>query len=235
MVQHLQTLINLFTFVSKYERFTAMKNLINALSPEDAKKLLSDFMIIYFDKGFGLMNKTEIETLLYFVLRENNLLEGKCFNDSIKLKISEAKVRKLIYESQVKYENRNEDELNAFLRKSIGECLTHASFVKNNTEIRFAIEDKYLRVALHAKLRANHYFADTSFNKDIISLDERAFQEMVAILVPNYQKDIVKEKLKAIKIEEEADAKEYITNFIKEAIKQVSLAGIKQIGELLMG
>ena len=58
---------------------------------------------------------------------------------------------------------------------------------------------------------------------------------MVAILVPNYQKDIVKEKLKAIKIEEEADAKEYITNFIKEAIKQVSLAGIKQIGELLMG
>ena len=39
--------------------------------------------------------------------------------------------------------------------------LKNAHFVKNkaNNEIRFAIEDKYLRVALNAKLRECDYFA----------------------------------------------------------------------------
>lgn len=210
-----------------------MKDAINALSPDRAKKLLSDFMTIYFDKGFGLMNKIEIETLIYFVLRENMLLEGKCFNDSLKLKIPEAKVRKLIYESQVKYKNNNEETFDAHLRRTIGECLTYAYFVKNNTEIRFAIEDKYLRVALNAKLRANNYFADTSFNKDIISLDEGAFLKMITILVPNFQKEIVQEKLTALKIEEKDDINEYVSSFIKESVKQVCIDGIKQIGGLL--
>lgn len=210
-----------------------MKDAIGALPPNKAKELLSDFMTIYFDKGFGLMNKTEIETLIYFVLRKNELLEGKCFNDSLKLKIPEAKVRKLIYESQVKYEHRDENALNVFLRTSIGECLTHASFIKNNTEIRFAVEDKYLRVALNAKLRENHYFADTSFNKDIISLDEGAFQKMITILVPNFQREIVQEKLTALEIEEKENINEYVSSFIKESVQQVCIDGIKQIGILL--
>lgn len=200
--------------------------------------LLDDFMEVYMDKGFGVMNKTEIETLMYHVFRKHDLLTGKCFDDSFKLQIPEAKARKLIYESQVKYAGRNEDDLTAYLRTSVGKCLTHAFLSKNGKEIRFAIEDRYLRVALNAKLRANHYFADTSFNKDIISLDENAFREMILILVPTFQKDKVLANLNAVVLSDETkakdDAKEIVKDFIKEIVVKGSIEGIRQIGKWMI-
>lgn len=200
--------------------------------------LLDDFMEVYMDKGFGVMNKTEIETLMYHVFRKHDLLTGKCFDDSFKLQIPEAKARKLIYESQVKYAGRNEDELTAYLRTSVGQCLTHAFLSKNGKEIRFAIEDRYLRVALNAKLRANHYFADTSFNQDIISLDENAFREMIFILVPNFKKEEVLNKLNVVVLSEETkakeDAKEIVKDFIKEIFDKTIIEGIMQIGGLMI-
>ena len=211
-----------------------MKDAINQLKETRAKDVLEEIMGVYFDKGFGIMNKTEIETLIYFVLKKHGLLTGKCFDDSQKLQITEAKARKLIYESQVKYEKRDRDALDAYLRKYIGDCLVHATLVKNNKEISFAIEDKYIRIALNAKLRENHYFADTSFNKDIISLNEATFQRMVAILVPNYQREVVLEKLTAVDIKENKDINEFVSSFIKEAMVQGSIEGIKQIGELII-
>jgi len=44
-----------------------MKNRINSLDEATAKSVLVDFMNIYLDKGFGVMNKTDIETLMYYV------------------------------------------------------------------------------------------------------------------------------------------------------------------------
>lgn len=110
-----------------------MINKIKGLHPEKAKHLLDDFMEVYMDNGFGVMNKTEIETLMYHVFKKHGLLTGKCFDDSFKLQIPEAKARKLIYESQVKYAGRNENELTAYLRTSVGECLTHAFLSKNGS------------------------------------------------------------------------------------------------------
>ena len=214
-----------------------MKASIQQLQDGKAKEVLTDFTNVYFDKGFGVMNKTEIETLFYHVFRKHDLLTGKCFDDSLKLQIPEAKARKLIYESQVKYENRNQEDMDCYVRKAVGECLTHASFVKNNKEVRFAIEDKYLRIALNAKLRANNYFADTSFNKDIISLDEASFIKMVTLLVPNLQRDQVLEKLTALQLTDEIkeqEAKDIVVSFIKELIIQGSLEALKQVGALMV-
>lgn len=211
-----------------------MKDTIENLESNKAKEILKDILGVYFEKGFGIMNKTEIETLIYYALKKHALLKGKCFDDSYKLKITEAKARKLIYESQIKYDNRNRDDFEAYLRKYIGESLAHATFIKNNKEISFAIEDKYIRVALNAKLRENHHFADTSFNRDIISLNETSFQKMVAILVPNYKRDVVLDKLKAIEIEENGNINEFVSSFIQEAMIQGSIEGIKQIGKLII-
>ena len=212
-----------------------MKNLINNLNEGDAKKILVDFMDVYLGKGFGMMNKTDIETLMFHVLKKHGLLSGKCFDDSLKLQITEAKARKLLYEGEIKYETRNKDELLLYLRTKIGECLQNAYFSKNRKEIRFAIEDKYLRVALNAKLRENNYFADTSFNKDIVSLDEKAFQEMVLLLVPNFQREEVLSRLNAIEFEGDSnDRNEIIRAFIKETISQASVSALRQIAEFVM-
>lgn len=209
---------------------------IKKLDNDTAKSLLVDFMEVYLDKGFGMMNKTDIETLMYYVFKKYDLLSGKCFSDSFALQIPEAKARKLIYESQVKYAGWNMNELTRHLRESVGELLTHAYISKNGKEIQFAIEDKYLRIALNAKLRSNHYFANTSFNKDIVSLDENAFIEMVSLLVPNFHKDKVLEKLTAITIEDDLKVKENI-EFLKAVLNkimaQMSVEGLKQLCKLI--
>lgn len=210
-----------------------MKNKIKNLEPQEAKIILTEFLDIYFDKGFGLMNKTEIETLLYFVLKKYGLLEGKCFNDSYKLQITEARARKLIYESQIKYDRRNQSDLDLHLRKYIGECLSHAIFVKNKKEISFVIEDKYIRQALNAKLRDNNFFADTSFNKDIVTINETVFHKMVTLLVPNYQQDDIVNKLNAFKIDEKKDKDKFIKLFIEKTIAETSTHALSLLGSLI--
>ena len=211
-----------------------MKDLIDNLSESKAKNLLVDFMDVYLGKGFGMMNKSDIETLMFHVFKKYKLLSGKCFDDSLKLQITEAKARKLSYEAQIKYANRNIDNLDIYLREKIGECLQSAFFSKTGKEIRFAIEDKYLRHALYAKLRANNLFADTSFNKDIVSLDEKAFQEMVLLLVPNVQKEEVLRRLTEIELDENINKRdEYIKAFIKETIVQNSVSALRQIATLV--
>lgn len=211
---------------------------INDLPAEKAQTVLSDFVKVYFNKGFGLMNKTEIETLLYFVLQKNGILKGKCFDDSIELEVPEAKVRRLIYESEIKYYKRTEEERDRELREKLGECLKGVKFVKNNTQIKFVMEDKYLRVALNAKLRANGLFADTSFNTDIITLDEPVLNGVVQLLVPNVQVEDVLENLKAANIDDEArqskDKNGIISSFIKNVFVKASVEGIKQLAGLLI-
>lgn len=210
-----------------------MKDKINGLEPAKAKKVLTEILDVYLDKGFGVMNKTEIETLLYHVLRNNKLLTGKCFDDSFALQITEAKARKLIYESQIKYGERDKNALLLHLRKSVGECLTRAYFSNNNKTIKFAIEDKYLRIALNAYLREHNYFADTSFNTDIVSIDENAFAQIVPILVPNYQVQDVLANVNVDAITDETKAKEgdsFWPSLTKDLMVAGALEGIKQIG-----
>lgn len=210
---------------------------IKKLNDNEARNILVDIMSVYFDKGFGLMNKTEIETLFYHVLKEHRLLEGKCYQDSFVLKIPEAKARKLLYESQVKYGTNDTNEMLQYLRKTVGNYLSNAYFSKNNNEIRFAIEDKYTRIALLAKLRDNNFFADTSFNKDIISLDEEALTKLVLLLVPNTLKDDVLEKINKLtqtKKNTISEVTSFMKDSIKDSFKKVSAEGIIKVGTILM-
>lgn len=214
-----------------------MKDKIKGLEPEKAKKVLTEILDVYLDKGFGVMNKTEIETLLFHVLRKNKLLTGKCFDDSFTLQITEAKARKLIYESQIKYGERDKNALLRHLRVSVGECLTRAYFSNNNKTIKFAIEDKYLRIALNAYLREHDYFADTSFNTDIISIDENAFAKIIHILVPNYQNDEVMAKLKEVATKEETKAKtgeEFLRSLAGDIVSEASIEDLKKLGKWMI-
>ena len=60
---------------------------------------------------------------------------------------------------------------------------------------------------------------------------------MVTLLVPNFQKDQVLEKLTALQLTDEIkeqEAKDIVVSFIKELIIQGSLAALKQVGALMV-
>jgi hypothetical protein len=217
-----------------FYKYIVMIDQIRNLGPNESSKLLKEFMVAYLSKGFGVMNKSEIEILLYHIFRENGLLSGNCFDDSLALRISEAKARKLIYEAQVKYANREKDSLIVYLRESVGKCLLQG-FISNGGVIKFAMEDKYLRVALNAHLRANNLFADSSFNKDIISLDKATFEKMFHLLVPNDQQDKVLNKMKEVGL---LDSKTIQNNDLKSLINNIvsgiTVEALTNLGKVLM-
>lgn len=204
---------------------------IKNLSDSDAKKMLEGFFSVYFEKGFGVMNKTDIETLLYHVLKERNLLNGKCFDDSLALQISEAKARKLNYDSKVKYLYRNQEEVDVYLKKEIGRYLKKARFSSNGKEIIFAIEDKYLRVALNAKMRAEGDFSDSSFNKDIVSLDKETFYEMISSLLSECEVKEIEKNLTAVPVDKSRG--EILKRFIYKVFDSGVISGVIQIGSIL--
>lgn len=204
---------------------------IKNLSDSDAKKMLEDFFSVYFEKGFGVMNKTDIETLLYHVLKERNLLNGKCFDDSLALQISEAKARKLNYDSKVKYLYRNQEEVDVYLKKEVGRYLKKARFSSNGKEIIFAIEDKYLRVALNAKMRAEGDFSDSSFNKDIVSLDKETFYRMISMLLSECEVKEIEKNLTAVPVDKSRG--EILKRFIYKVFEIGDISGIFEIGSIL--
>ena len=204
---------------------------IKNLSDSDAKKMLEGFFSVYFEKGFGVMNKTDIETLLYHVLKERNLLNGKCFDDSLALQISEAKARKLNYDSKVKYLYRNQEEVDVYLKKEVGRYLKKARFSSNGKEIIFAIEDKYLRVALNAKMRAEGDFSDSSFNKDIVSLDKDTFYEMISSLLSECEVKEIEKNLTAVPVDKSRG--EILKRFIYKVFEIGDISGIFEIGSIL--
>lgn len=193
--------------------------------------MLEGFFSVYFEKGFGVMNKTDIETLLYHVLKEGELLNGKCFDDSLALQISEAKARKLNYDSKVKYLYRNQEEVDVYLKKEIGRYLKKARFSSNGKEIIFAIEDKYLRVALNAKMRAEGDFSDSSFNKDIVSLDKETFYEMISSLLSECEVKEIEKNLTAVPVDKSRG--EILKRFIYKVFEIGDISGIFEIGSIL--
>ena len=97
------------------------------------------------------------------------------------------------------------------------------------------MEDKYLRVALNAHLRANNLFADSSFNKDIISLDKVTFEKMFHLLVPNDQQDKVLNKMKEVGL---LDSKTIQNNDLKSLINNIvsgiTVEALTNLGKVLM-
>lgn len=90
---------------------------------------------------------------------------------------------------------------------------------------------------LNAYLREHDYFADTSFNTDIISIDENAFAKIIPILVPNYQNDEVMAKLKEVATKEETKAKtgeEFLRSLAGDIVSEASIEGLKKLGKWMI-
>lgn len=117
---------------------------------------------------FGSLNKNDYEVLILTLLKKYGSLKGMSpFDISIKLRISESKVKKLLYDSNIVYGNYSEEEM----IDTFFQLLTKSKFVADGREIKFAIEDKYLRTSIQALLKREGFFADGSFNSDVVVIN----------------------------------------------------------------
>lgn len=198
------------------------------INEENYQAFSKFFLDKYFERGFGSMNKTDIEILLFHSLQQfGNIKDKSDFELCRLLKISESKVKRLRYESHIIYGNQTDKDLKVRLYS----YLSNARFLKDKGYIQFSIEDKFLRNWFYSKVKEINGFTDTSHNSEIVKISSKIFADVLQELYK------VKECYKRF-VEQGEDVGELnrlgfdSVNDFKEKIEQ-GTASFKNIVELL--
>jgi hypothetical protein len=142
----------------------------------DREKFAEAFMNQYAQRGFGSMNKSEFEILIFDLLRKyGNLKDKTQFEISLSLQIPESKVRRLSYESDLKYGQYTEEDIKTAFFKIVEQ----SKLRKDLDKIEFVIENKFIRSSISAKLKRMGHYADSSFNAEIIRIHYESFIDLL--------------------------------------------------------
>lgn len=196
-------------------------NLINSVS------FATDFLQQYMLGGFGSMNKTDVEILVFHLLRKYSSLNGiKSQQDlSLALRIPVSKISRLCYESNLRYGDDSNREQT--FKDSLIPILMEAHFNVENNRVRFAVEDKFIRLQLQAKMKEIHGFADSSFNSEVVSISIPDFVEFYSTVFPEDAKMLEVAVNKATK--ESKNPKSSFAEKLSSYLKQLSTDGSIQV------
>lgn len=147
---------------------------------KDYESFARDFEALYLRRGFGSMNKNELEVLFFHLLKKHG--EGfknkSNFELACSLRASEAKIKRLAYEAEMSYGAFGDAEKKSFQTRFLA-LLAEAKIQKENGTLRFVVEDKFLRSVIYEDLKRQGYYLDTSFNSEIVSIQKDA---LIALL-----------------------------------------------------
>ncbi len=165
----------------------------------DKEKFAEGFMGQYANRGFGSMNKNDFEILVFNLLRKYGDLKGKSnFEISLDLQIPETKVRRLAYESDLKYGQMTE----ADIKEAFFGIVASSKLRGDLNKVEFVIENKFIRSSIGAQLKQLGHYADSSFNSEIIRIHIESFVDLLAFYYPQQAIErIVKECQAIIKAE----------------------------------
>ena len=154
----------------------------------------------YLARGFGTMNKNDFEVWIFHYLMQHQLQGKSNYDISVALKVPEQKVKRLRYESELKYPTTNDTDR----RQMLFEAISHAKFrqVKGKDgQIMFALNDKMLRSYLENQLINDGRFYDSSFMSNIIVLSISDFLFVLGriLLTKNDWQKIINQAKKDLK------------------------------------
>ena len=158
-----------------------------------------DFLEVYLERGFGSMNKNDVEVLVFRILldkvQNDNPLGLKGLSDyviSVRLKIPESKVKRLRYEAELKYPISTDEQK----KKMLLDVLNRVQYKKDKEKIQILVSNKMLRLYISDLLSQGGRFFDTSFNSNIVSID---IDDFCFMLNDIYSPEEVNEIIKAAK------------------------------------
>lgn len=196
-----------------------------SLESEKEKIVFADtFLEEYMKRGFGSMNKTDLETLIFYALRKAKEGSGLFSNYdwSLQLRVPEAKVKKWNYEADLRYIDVDPQ----CLKEEFFYLLANSDkFVVDERRVQFAVENRCLREMLAADLKKLGYFADGSFNSEVMSLSLAGFSDLVFHYFPDKQKEeldkLAKQYSSKENKKESFNGSELLEIGLKEAVKSI--------------
>ena len=171
------------------------------------------------ENGFDFLSLKELKVYILYLLLE----DGQFVNDegdidfhevSLVLKISEAKVRNLIYEVELKYRDNHNfiQQLIAIIEKGKYEVIID--------KVKFAVHNPLVKQYFEYEIRKLDGVSDGSFAKHIVTISTTTFEKLLLKLYGDSTKadEIIRElpeELKEKIVDKESLFKEFVREFGK--------------------
>lgn len=145
-------------------------------SIEHSEGFVLDFLKEYLADGIGAMPKKEIDILVMNLLMKYAGLAEKGNQElSILLQSPVSRIKNLRYEARLKYPPDAD-----YVKREFLYTLARSQLDFEKDKIVFLIEDEYLRQSIHGRLKSRGMFADSSFNTELIKIDEKFLKAVIA-------------------------------------------------------
>ena len=151
---------------------------------------LRDAIQQYRERGFGSMNKNDFEVAIFNLLMQEDEMKGKSNYDlSWMLRIPESKVKRLAYESSLKYQSVDSSDSLSEYKEMLKDLISNAKFRGDKKGLQFVVENLSLRQYVNNLLKKDHRVPDSSFNTEIVSLSLGDLSYLVASLFYDNEKE----------------------------------------------
>jgi len=188
------------------------------------------------ENGLGSLSKRDIDVLIFHLLIQDGLyrLPEDIFKACRELKLTEAKVRNLYQEAQIKYKQYDENSA----KEKFTKLISASTIEYKNDRFVFAVRDPLLKQYIEEWVASVGGFADTSFNKNIVSMNKEIFERIVDKMCKHDFSGLKNRIPKELDILKKAENKKallrmFMEELVKSAGKEVGSLSIKELGHAL--
>jgi hypothetical protein len=145
------------------------------------------FLTKLLENGFDFMKEKELKIyILYLLLEDGQFVNSDGDIDfhevSLILKISETKVRNLIYEVELKYRDNHN-----FIEQLIN-IIEKGKYEASEGKIKFAVHNPLVKQYFEYEIRKLDGVSDGSFAKHIVTISDKTFEKLLLKLYGNSTK-----------------------------------------------
>jgi hypothetical protein len=197
---------------------------MEASTIKKTKEFVKDFLDEYLSDGIGAKTKREIDILIMNLLMNYGGLGDKSNQElSILLQAPVSKIKSLRYEARLKYPPDPD-----YVKREFLYILTKSQVDFEKGKIIFAIEDEFLRHAIQGQLKAKGMFADSSFNTELVKIDESALESVISEF---YGKEIADNfRIGFDEMRSQLEGNESVASELSNGIIQFAVTTIKALG-----
>lgn len=189
----------------------------------------ADTFIDYCFTHFGSMNKNDYEVeLMHLYLMKNAKMRDNEISRNLKIPIT--KVRRLLYEVDLRYPRETEEYKEAFYQ-----CLCKCTYKRDGRLLQFSIPNKALREYLSDILEEAGSYFDSSFNSSIVRIT--ALDLILILSIFNNNKDLEKEIKKKLEKNDKKlpeTVKKKVKNVLTPLGKTIGVTFVDHLIEMLM-
>ena len=153
----------------------------------------------YCKNGLGVgFTKRDIDVLVFYLLLKDNQynMPEDIYRACRYLKLTETKVRNLYQDVQLRYNQYDEEKA----KERFVEVVSSGAIELNGDKLKFVIREPLLRQYFEEWVARVRCFADSSFNKNIITVSKAAFSRILdeVLIDSKYDVNSIREKINSI-------------------------------------